>query len=64
MHKGKTPRVIERKYGNVIRTNIELMTNQWHRLNECVSRFKLTKSDIVAQALQMWFNSVDNKGGQ
>ena len=58
----KVPRILTRKYGNVIRTNVEILANQWHRMNDCTEKYKLTKNDIIAQALQLWFNTVDNQG--
>ena len=51
-------KIINRRQGAVIALNIELMANQKRMLDEYSERFNMKKSDIIAQALNMWFGNM------
>ena len=48
-------RIIQRKQGAVSVLYLELLVNQKAMLDDYSKKFNTTKSDIVAQALNMWF---------
>ncbi len=51
-------KIRKRKQGDVKALNIELLTHQKEMLDDYSKRLSISKADIVAQALNMWFGSV------
>ena len=51
-------KVIERKQGKVVVLNIEIPLNLAQDLELYSEKFRMTKADIVSQALIMWKGAV------
>lgn len=51
--------VVKRRQGYVSALNIELLTHQKQLLDEYSEKLGMTKADIIAQALNMWFGAMN-----
>lgn len=53
-------KMTKRKQGFVKGIYVELLIHQKDMLDDYSDKLAMTKSDIIAQALNMWFGSVKN----